>query len=38
MNIFEKLYKSLVHNLFHMFKVILITVAYFHSIILEHII
>ena len=38
MNVLEKLDESFIHDFFHLFKVILITVANFDSIILEQII
>src|ERR1700743_676724 len=38
MNVFKKFDKSFIHDLFHLFKVILITVTDFYSIILEHVI
>jgi hypothetical protein len=36
MDAFEQFDKPFVHYFFHLFKVILITVTYFNSIILEH--
>jgi hypothetical protein len=38
MNAFKQFNKSFVHNLFHLFEVILITITYFDSILLEHVV
>jgi hypothetical protein len=35
---FEELNKTFVHDLFYLFEVVLVPVAYFHSIVLEHIV
>jgi hypothetical protein len=37
-NTFEELDKTFVHDLFHLFEIVLIPVTYFHSIVLEHIV
>ena len=35
MDIPEKLDKAFIHDLFYLFKVVLVTITYFHSIVLE---
>ena len=36
MNVLEKFDEAFIHYLLYLFKVVLVTIAYFHSVVLEH--